>query len=357
MLRSRSCTGARALRVAALLFGLAGASAPARAYRVADAAPVLGTAGPAYLRWDAAPRSVEATERSLAGGLRYSGAGGSYAAFRDQFTWTTVPTVAEFQSAVEQAFAAWTATDPQTGLGTSLSFVADLSTPAVDEPGDLGNPLSFLGLNDGAEIDLFADTPHLGPAYGASVIFFADPASLNSLTLTSGTTGYAGVAISGADVRINPDFVYGLDEFRILLTHEIGHTIGFTDADVFPGPLGINSAYFDDDYDGTNSATALATLTNSFALEIDPFDPDSTPLIRVSGDLNGDPGLDTPGVDVLMETQFNFALALANPPLQNDDFAGRHFLYPVPEPGTFGLLGLGLGALGWLRGARRSSPS
>jgi hypothetical protein len=312
------------------------AGGPAQAFRLADAGQVIGTREPVYLRWDAAPRTVDGEERSLDGGLRYSLEGGSYEAFRDLFQWSSVPSVDAFQSAVEAAFAAWESVDPVTGLGTSVHFVPDLATEAWDDPGDYG----YLGVNSGAEIDLFAETPHLGPGYGASVIFFVDPSSVNDITLTSGAAGYTGVAISGADVRINPAFEYSLDWFQLLLTHEIGHTIGITDADVLPGTLGINSPFLDDDYDGTSSATALATLTNSFALEIDPFDPDATPLLRVPSDLNDDPGLGTPGVHVLMETDFDFDLLFEHPPLQNDDYAARQFLYPVPEPAQGGLVAL-----------------
>ena len=325
------------------LVTLAISAAPASAFRIGDAGPALGVSASFPIRWDAAPRTVFGEERSLDGGLRYSVEGGSYEAFRDQFQWTSVPTVAEFQGAVEAAFAAWESVDPVTGLGTSLRFVEDLATEISDDPGDPSNPGSFTGVNYGAEIDLIAETPHLGPGYGGSVIFFLHLASANDITLTSGTTGYAGFAISGADVRINPAFVYSLDWFQILLTHELGHAIGLTDADVFPGM--VNSSFLDDDYDGTSSATALATLTNSFALEIDPFDPVSTPLIQVPGDLNGDPGLGTFGVNVLMETDFDFSLALQDPPLQNDDYAGRQYLYPVPEPALGNLFGLALGAL------------
>jgi hypothetical protein len=67
-------------------------------------------------RWDAAPRvfNLGGTnyERSLDGGLRYSLQGGSFTAFRDLFTWQgTAPSAADFQNAVEQAFAAWTLPD------------------------------------------------------------------------------------------------------------------------------------------------------------------------------------------------------------------------------------------------------
>jgi hypothetical protein len=338
----------------ALLLVLASA-APAHAFRIADIGPALGVPNPVHLRWDAAPRTVwDEEERSLDGGLRYSVEGGSYAAFRDQFQWSQVPTAEAFQGAVEAAFAAWQAVDPATGLGTSLDFVADLDTEIWDDPGNPQIPGSYVGVNYGAEIDLIAETPHLGPGYAASVIFFVDLSSANKLTLTSGTTNYDGIAISGADIRINPDIIYTLDYFQILLTHEIGHAIGITDAEVYPGlQLPINSPFFDDDFDGTSGATALATLTNSFALLIDPYDPESTPLLQIADDLFEDPGLLTPGVDILMESSFNPSLASRIPALQNDDFAARQFLYPfvLPEPGVVALLALAGAALG-LRRAR-----
>lgn len=319
-------------------------SGPAQAFRIHDAAPVLGSRqGPVYLRWDAAPRDVAEEERSLAGGLRFSLEGGSYEAFRDQLTWGTVPTAAELQIAVHAAFDAWSTSDPETGLGTALYFVEDLATEVWDNTGDLNNIGTFLGVNSGAEIDLIVETPHRNPGYLASVIFSVDLQSFHDVTLTSGTTDYAGFAISGADIHINPAYTWGLEQFQLILTHEVGHALGFADAEVFPDALGLFTPWLDDDYDGTDSATALATLTNSFALEIDPFDPDSTPLLQIPSDLNSDPGLDTFGVDILMESEVSGSLALVHPPLQNDDFAGRQFLYPVPEPA--GLLVLTLVAL------------
>ena len=65
-------------------------------------------------RWDAAPRTINDNERSLDGGLRYSLQGGSFEAYRDLLHWpeSQVPSVEDFQLAVEQAFAAWTAVDP-----------------------------------------------------------------------------------------------------------------------------------------------------------------------------------------------------------------------------------------------------
>jgi hypothetical protein len=330
--------------------GLLGAVEHAHAFRIFDVGTGVG-ASPYYLRWDAAPRSVEEVERSLDGGLRYSVEGGSYAALRDQLSWSSVPSAEDFQAALEAAFSAWEVVDPATGLDTSLHFVADLGTLAVDEPSDPNNVGSALGLNDGAEIDIFAETPHFVGA-AASAIVFVELPSFRDITLTSGVSGYDGLAISGADIRIDPNFTFSsLDDFRILLTHEIGHAIGLADVEVFPGFSGFNSSFLDDDYDGSSSATALATLTNSFALLIDPFDPDATPLLRVAGDLYDDPGLLTPGVDILMESFLNFGLAFASTSLQNDDFAGRQFLYPVPEPAAAALLALAVAGHVWRRTA------
>ena len=93
---------------------------------------------------------IGTNERSLDGGLRYSLEGGSFEAYRDSFQWSTLPSVAEFQTAVEQAFAAWTAVDPVSGLHTDLTFIADFATAVVGTE-------TFTGFDiNGAEIDLLA---------------------------------------------------------------------------------------------------------------------------------------------------------------------------------------------------------
>lgn len=89
------------------------------------------------------------------------------------------------------------------------------------------------------------------------------------------------------------------------------------------------------------------TLKNSFALDIDTQDPDHSPIYEIFGDMNVDPGLDSPGVTLLMETEGIFDLLHQPPFLQNDEFAARQFLYPVevPEPNFPTMLGLGIGGL------------
>lgn len=290
-------------------------------------------------RWDAAPRTISGRERSLDGGLRFSLQGQSYAAYRDLFTWQgTPPTVAEFQAAIAQSFAAWTIVDPVSGLGTSLSFVPDFATAPVGPPA--GGAVNTAG----AEIDLLGYTDGFlwnpgDPGLRAESFF--NVSGNGPLTLTSGVTGYAAIPIAGADIKMNSNSQarWTLPWFQLIMTHEIGHAIGLGDVDT----AGNFGNFLDDNYNGANSATALATLTNSWALLVDPFNPAASPLALYSVP-NGNPGVDTPGVDILMETNLPPALLGDTTPLQNDDFGGRQFLYPfvIPEPATLVLALVGL---------------
>jgi hypothetical protein len=123
-------------------------------------------------------------------------------------------------------------------------------------------------------------------------------------------------------------------------------------------------SFIDDNFDGTTSETALATLTNSWALLVDPLNPAASPLSRFTVPF-GDPGIETPGVDILMESR-GLGIAAGNPvenptPLTNDDYGTRQFLYPstqgtqlVPEVAeTRTLLLIGLGTLVLLGYGRR----
>ncbi len=278
-------------------------------------------------RWDAAPRTINGLERSLDGGLRYSVDGGSLLAFRDSFSWTEVPTEAEFAALVQTAFDAWGSTDPVSGFTSDLDFVYDPTT-TVD-------PTVTDGLRFGAEIDLFATD--LGDSGTRGFGFFN--AVAGTVELTSGTTNYDAAPISGADVTINanPGAVYSPDLFRRLLTHELGHAIGFGDVE---GDINPN-AYIDDNYDDTNSATAFATLTNNWAHLVDALDPSESLGLSVFNVPDADPGVDTFGVDILLESR-GLGIGPNNPlenliPLSNADYSIRQFLYPslvaVPEPG------------------------
>ena len=288
----------------------------------AQAFGIFGNVGLARgAHWDAALRNAPSgEERSLAGGLRYSVSGGTYESFRDQFSWqASPPTVADFQQAVDDAFDAWTLTDPVTGLHSTLSFTPDLSTSVVD------------GHQDGSEIDVFAFDFGDSGLRGTSSLSWGN---FQNITLTSGATYFA-QPINGSDIRMNANANanWTLPLFQTLLTHEIGHSLGLKDVDVVAGP---NGDFIDDNFDGTNSTTAEATLTNSFALLIDPLDPSNSPLTFYTVD-NADPGFDTAGVNILMESNLPGPLIGDPSPLRNDDYAGRQFLYPViiPEPSSY----------------------
>lgn len=299
-------------------------------------------------RWDAAPQVISGNERSIDGGLRYAVSGGSLEAFRNHFSWDVLPSVADFTTAVQQAFDAWAAVDPVSGLGSALSFVYDGRTAVQGVAGG--------GINiNGAEIDLIAtnDASFWNPGnnglQGETWFTTAD----QRVTLTSGVANYLhSSAIAGADVYLNnnPGAVYNLDLFRRLLTHELGHALGLGDVenDIQPG------RFIDDNFDPTSNATKVATLNNSWAGLVNVLDPSgSAGLARYT---IGDGTTALAGIDILMESR-GLGISAANPvtrlvPLTNDDFGTRQFLYPfvqrgndVPEPGTLLLAGLGLGAV------------
>lgn len=338
-------------------FGILLTTAPS-----AHAGAILGFSGAGLtggFRWDADPFSVDLGgtlyERSLDGGLRYSLEGGSYEAFRDLFSWVLLPSVADFTAAIDAAFAAWASVDPVTGLGTDLSFVADLGTPVV-------GTLNGGGVDPrGAEIDLFASDDANSwdpgdPSTKAEALITRS--TTNLATLTSGTPDYAGAsAITGADITFNSDGLYTLDFFRRLLTHEIGHTLGFLDAEGdFSG-----TSFVDDNYDGTSNATGLATLTNSWALLVNPLDPAASPLSRYMVPWPNPGGTTSPGVDLLMESRgLGAGPGTTNPlsnlvPLTNDDYGSRQFLYPyvapvaAPEPATLLLTTVAAASFGFRR--------
>jgi len=295
-------------------------------------------------RWDYAPRTMtlfgNVRDRSLSNGLTFNMQGSSYEGFRDLFTWSgSVPTVAAFQGAVEQAFNAWTIVDPVSGFGTKLTFRFDTSVSVVGVSTGNGT------LNvDGAEIDLFAsDAVGIWGSSSAGTRGITNVGEIfSSVALTSGTQNYAGSrAISGADIILNNQHsaVYTLDVFRRILTHEIGHTLGLGDVDV--GTV----KFIDNNFENANRAV---TLSDSWAALVNPLNPADSPGLRVytiAGSV-----FSTSGVNLLMESS-GLGISASNPvgkltPLTNDEFSTRQFLYPelapVPEPAEYLMLSAGL---------------
>ena len=270
-------------------------------------------------RWNAAPHFVDGVERSLDGGIRYSVTGGSWEAFHSAFSWAgTPPTVEEFQHTFEHALAVWEEVDPATGLGTDLRFVPDFDTP-VASGWDLP---SFLMLNPGAEIDLMATNHDLRVRWS----IFGDP-DADSVTLTSGVENYPATVGAGGDIEFSTNHVWTIEQIQNDLAHMVPFTLGILPAD--GAPRDNSSEYYDDNYDNTSSETAHATLTNSFADLINPMDPDNSPGLSLY-DVAGDPGVETPGVDLL--TEETPEAPAPDLRLTNDEFAARQFLYPyVPR--------------------------
>lgn len=333
------------LRISRVVLGLSAVIATATASAGVITGTVPGNPLAGGSRWDYAPREMtifgNVRNRSLADGLSYNMQGGSYQAYRDLFTWSgdAVPEVAAFQHAVESAFNAWASIDPVSGFGTKLAFQFDTSVPVVGISTGNGT------LNtDGAEIDLFGSS--LSSVWGGASRGIRGLTSvgevLTPVTLTSGVVSYAGSrAIAGADIILNSQAsaVYTLDVFRRLLTHEIGHALGFGDVDV--GTV----TFIDNNFDIANPA---ATLSDSWAALVDPLNPAASTGLQaytISGSV-----FSTTGVNLLMESN-GLGVSATNPlskvvPLTNDEYGIRQFLYPeiapVPEPQTYALLIAGL---------------
>ncbi len=298
-------------------------------------------------RWDYQTRYFYGQERSLQRGLRYSLQGGSFQAFKNKFTWDTVPTNVQFKRTVQQAFDAWSTVDPATGLGTKLFFRPNLATRVSQK---VNHRVSY-----GAEIDLFATKSAYSWGTGSEGLQGETSTTAryvgNMVKLTSGTTGYNSYAITGSDIWLNcnPEAVWSLAVFRLVLTHEIGHSLGLDDVDVSAGPDGV---FIDDNYKDDRPAT----LRNSFAEKINTRNPAASRHLQLYKVTNDDKGFESSKVHILMESNIDAELIDAYPYLTNDDYAGRQFLYPFVARNSGGV-NLSSGSLSSLDGSQSSISS
>lgn len=219
----------------------------------------------------------------------------------------------------------------------------EVGSPVLDVDVLLDTSASF-------EVNLFA-RPDSDPIFADNAFFgFSDPRTRLDATrpLTNGQS-FPGFVIYHADVYLNVDMLQalvplGLELRRDVITrvtmHEFGHALGLGHPNG-NNPFGAQTNYDSDD-DPLNE------------MQIDPRNPfagiQASPFTDEQAIMSNAPC----GIPPSLCEAASFTA------LRNDDLGGRDVLYPVPEPATAPLLGLGclaLGALGRWTGVARGPRS